>query len=152
MNNEKLDEVAKLLDVESSEVVDSKIKRIMKEITFPIVQMAVFGLSSILGLTFGNWENKNPSIYPYGLIPRVYTLGAFLIVGINTGNIIYSSINRKKVGINPIRIFIIVMLNFALSFISFFLLYNFIEEIAQSINNPCYTVSYMYGVYDKEDK
>lgn len=39
MNNEKINDEAKLLDVESFEVVDSKIKRIMKEITFPIVQM-----------------------------------------------------------------------------------------------------------------
>lgn len=148
MNGNKIDEVAKLLDAESSEVVDSKLKRIMKEITFPFVQMAVFGLSSLLGTTFGYWENSNPTGYPYTGIPRVFTLGTLSIIGVNSGNLVFVSKTNKRFEIDKIQAAIIFMVNLLLSFISFFLLYNFIKNDNMGV---CMTSVVKYGVYSEEE-
>ena len=148
MNGNKIDEVAKLLDAESSEVVDSKIKRIMKEMTFPFVQMAVFGLSSLLGTTFGYWENNNPTGYPYTGIPRVFTLGMLSIIGVNSGNLVFVSKTNKRFGIDKIQAAILIMINLLLSLVSFFLLYNFIKNDNMG---ACMSTVVRYGVYSEEE-
>jgi len=144
MNKEILEEVGKLLDVDSSEIKESKIKQIWRKLTFPLVQISSFILSLISGVLFGYWENQIPSTYPYGgFVPRVHSIGILTILGLNTGNIIFSTINHKKSGLRTLHTILIVFLNVAISIAGFFLLYHAIESV------PPFTDTVDYDTYRK---
>ncbi len=142
MNKEKINEVGELLDVDYSEIKESKVKQIRKKLIFPIVQLSNFIFTSISGALFGFWENKANSSYPYSsLIPRIYGLGILTILGLNTGNAIISKKIYKNAGLKKTYTILIVFLNLIVSAASFVLLYIAIENV------PTFTVSVDYDTY-----
>ena len=151
MNKEKIQEVSEMLNIESSEVIESKIKRFFRKMTFPFIQVGFYLFSSLSGLVFGYWENEKPSIYPWGFIPRVFFLGPLLILGTNTGNAVLSIKTNNRYGLNKERKIGVVLLNIVFSFISFFIFYGLIENISDKLNSPCFSVEYYYGVYSKNN-
>ena len=135
MNKEKMEEVSNMLALESSDVIDSKVKRIFKGMIFPLIQVGFYLTSSLLGIVFGHWENNSQSTYPYGPfggLARAYIWGPVALVGISSGNLALSVTTRKRIGLHTLVAVATVLVNLALSLTSFFLLYKYIETEPQS--------------------
>lgn len=130
MNKEKINKVGELLEVDYSEINETKRKWVRKKLIFPIVQISNFILSSISGTLFGFWENQKPSGYPYsGGLHRVFTLGILTFLGLNTGNIIISKKSYKHAGSKAIYSILIVFMNLIVSAAGFVLLYIAVENV-----------------------
>ncbi len=148
MRREKLDETAKLVGLESSQIIEPKMKKFLKRLIFPFIQIGILGINSILGFAFGKWENQDPSIYPWGVIPRAYYLAPIVLLGIGAGNTIISIRNQRRIALEKLQILIISLLTTVFSIISFYLIYFHIETVTESMIG----VVPKYGVYNQEMK
>ena len=150
MDKGKINEVSNLLDIESSNVVDSKVIRVLKRMIFPLIQTGFFITSSLLGLAFGYWEKAVSSEYPYGVfgeITRAYFWGPIALTSIGAGNLTLTIITRKKLGIERLLGVIVVLLNLGLSFLSFFLIYH---SILGDTQGTSMTIVPKYNVHEKK--
>ncbi|MCG3217316.1 MAG: hypothetical protein KAS63_11345, partial [Candidatus Heimdallarchaeota archaeon] len=98
MNKEKINEVGELLEINTSDIKESKTRMFIKRFTYPLVQIAFFIISSISGILLGFWEKQTQPGYPYTSSNRFYTLGIPTILFIHSGNAIFSTKTRKKFG------------------------------------------------------
>ena len=151
MDEDKLNEVSNLLDIESSGVVDSKIKRIFNRMIFPLIQTGFFLISSLLGLAFGYWEKASSSEYPYGVfggLARAYFWGPIALIGVGAGNLTLTITTRKKLGIDKLFGVIVALLNLGISFLSFFLIYH---SILGDLQGSSMATVPRYNVHEREN-
>ncbi|NPD88872.1 MAG: hypothetical protein HGN29_09105 [Asgard group archaeon] len=146
MNDEKINEVGNLLEIDSSDIQESKQKKIWKKLIFPVVQISTIVLSAILGALMGYWENNRSSGYPASwLYPRIFFLGPIALFGFIVGNISISSKNYKKIGLRGVYAAIIIFMNILISVASLAFTY-----MAIRTTPPVILGSYvMYGTYKK---
>ena len=146
MTNEKIKEIGKLLEVDPSDIQESKPKKIWKKLIFPLVQVSTIILSAILGALMGYWENNRPSGYPSSwLYPRIFFLGPIVLIGFIAGNISISSKNYKKIGLRGVYAAIVIFMNILISVASLAFTY-----MAIRTTPPVILGSYvMYGTYKK---
>ncbi len=129
MNKEKINEVGELLEVDTSDIKETKFKTIMKKLTYPLVQITFFLITSISGVLFGYWENRVPSGYPYASFTRIYRAGIPTILIIHSGNAVFSTKTHRKFGLSKFHAILIIILNIVISIASFVLLYIAIENV-----------------------
>ena len=145
MKKEKLNDVGELLEVQSSDITESKIKKFLKRFSYPLAQIAFFLLSSISGVLLGYWERQVEIGYPYNSLTRIHRVGIPTILIIHGGNAVFSTKTRKKFGLTNYKIIVIVIINLLISFISFYTLYPIVAD------RIYFGIMPMYGSYKKKN-
>ena len=143
MNEEKINEVGELLNINSSDIKESKKGKFFKRFTYPITQIAFFIVSSITGLLFGYWENRVHTGYPFTSYTRVYTTGVPIFLLIHSGNAVFSSLTYRKYKLSKFHTFFIIISNLIFSFLCFILFYKLIYK------DPFLGYAVRYGSYKK---
>ena len=144
MKKEKINEVGELLEINASDIRESKTRTFIKRFTYPLAQIAFFIVSSISGILLGFWEKQIQNGYPYTSSPRVFRAGLPTILLIHSGNAVFSTKTRKKFGLLNFQIIITVFMNLILSFLSFYFLYQYISK------QEIFCISTLYGSYKKK--
>ena len=144
MENNKINEIGKKLDVEPSEIEKEQNKIRSKKISFWIVNALSLILSSAFGLIFGLFEHSYQSHYPF------YTSNAKIgLIGVSSVNLTNGiltipqrsySILRKEQRIS------IFFWNLVLSIIGYGIIYGLVASSDQL------THAILYNVYDSSKK
>lgn len=147
MDKERINEVGELLEINPSDLKESKFKVFVRRFTYPLVQIVFFLSSVISGILLGYWEGQIQIGYPFNQITRIYRAGIPTLLIIHSGNAFFSIKTRKKYGVsNPLTI-VTVFINLILSTISFLYIYKFMEA------NTGLSGTVRYGTfYKKSDK
>ena len=155
MNKERLDETGQLLNVDSSDIKESKSKQIWKKLIFPLVQVSTIILSAISGALLGYWGKKEPSGYPYAWVfPKIYFFGPIALLGFSTVNILISSKNYKKIGLRGVYAIIIVFLSIVISVASLVFTYMAVQNPPPPLSGyvPPFGVSIDYDTFRKRNQ
>ncbi len=142
MDREKLDEVSKILEIDSSEVIYSRRQIFYRRLIFSIIQAGFYLLSSLLGVVFGRWESAH-STYPHSGVQITYTWGTLTLFGIGSANLALSFATGKRLMKDRILMTFIVLLNLTLSIVSFFLIF-------KDVYTPLSAVI-LYNVFEKDN-
>ncbi|MCG3255456.1 MAG: hypothetical protein KAU62_05170 [Candidatus Heimdallarchaeota archaeon] len=154
MNEEKLNEVGALTEVDSKDLTKKKIRNKITLVYYYLIQFAFLVFSSLVGVAFGLYS-RSTATYPYSVFPERYIYGPIILAITHGGNLGLSfQLSRKKRLIlkksEPKElalpyIYPAIFLNIILSTISLFATHNLV------LNGSIFTISTLYGVYDKKD-
>ena len=144
MNKERINEVGDLLEIDTSDIKESKFKVFIKRFTFPLVQIAFFIVSTLSGTLLGYWEKQIQLGYPFTPITRIYRAGIPTLLIIHSGNTLFSIKTRKKFGFSNFQTISMIIINLILSAISFFVLYKVVTT------NPALGGTVRYGSYNRK--
>ena len=147
MSKKKINEIGELLEINSSDIKESKTRTFIKRFTYPLVQITFFIISSISGILLGYWEKQIQIGYPFTSFTsftRIYRAGIPTILIIHSGNAVFSTKTRKKFGLSNFQTIFIVIINLILSFFSFYFLYQIFAK------NQYFGVVPAYGSYRKK--
>jgi hypothetical protein len=147
MNKEKINETAKLVGLDESQIMSSKFKVNSRRLIYSFIQIGIIGINAILGFVFGKMIHKYGSeSYPHSVIPKTYYLTPLLVIGIGAGNIIFSIKSHRKMALEKTLIFVSSLITTLFSIISFYLIFRHVGET----NASMYSMVTLYGVYNKE--
>lgn len=139
MNNEKIDEIAEKLNVNSPEIVQKKYQKWFKKHSFWKIQTTNFVLSNLFGIFFGVLDRITYlSNYPYIYTNYYTTISILGISSINIANGVYTIPKRKYFNLNQTKRIGIYIINLIISFAVSMILF-------QSLGS--YGVAIKYGVY-----
>ena len=144
MENNKINEIGKKLDVEPSEIEKEQNKNRLKKGSFWIINALSIILSSTIGIIFGVFEHSYQSFYPFHTMNA--KIGLLGVSSVNVTNGILTipqrpySILRKKQRI------LIFSINFILSLIGYGILYGLVASSDQLSH------AILYNVYDSSKK
>lgn len=146
MNTEKIDKVGSKLDVTNSDIKMGKIKKIVKKILYPFIQLFILGFSAISGLISATsfFSSEPCPSYPMTRITSSQYVGGITSVTLlNMGNGLFSLPN-KFVKIKPFFKICVFLVIFILSIFTFELIYDLMPYESASF---CQGME--YGVYNK---
>ena len=143
MNKAKMNEVGELLEVDASDIKETKFKTLIKRYTYPLIQIGFFIVSSISGVLLGFWQKQIHPGYPYSSFTRIYRASIPTLLIIHSGNTLFSLKTNRKYGFSKFQAVTIVIINLILSTISFFLLYQLLADQVLGLN-------ILYGSYRKK--
>jgi hypothetical protein len=152
MNSKKIDEVGSKLNIDSLGLKQRKYITLFKYVVYPIFQIFILGISTILGFLFGffytNEFSRNYSSYPFVVISLpAYHYGGLISVGvINATNGIAVLTGHKLKHKVIFKVFVLIGI-FALSAYLYDLCFNFMIH-----SNGITSASIRYGVYSGSSK
>ena len=124
MDNKKIDEIDKKLNLNSSEIESRKSQNWSQKHSFWMIHAINLVLSSVIGLIFGLIKMKDPYNAPN------FLMAPWIVLSINIVNGIITILPQKKYfNLNRMVRIGIVILNFIVSFASFIGYYIFIIGI-----------------------
>lgn len=150
INKEKIEELAGKLELDTNSIKNAKRKAIIKQLKYPFIQLGVF-LFSIITNIFPYrwfWNDWGPTY------PGEYVLDFFFVLlnpfhwVLHLGNLTGSLIFSKRLGMKKSLVTIVVIANYILSALAFFLVHK-ATTIPVSETYAGTGISIMYGVYNK---
>lgn len=146
MENEKIQEIGKKLDVEPSEIEKEQNKiRSKKKYSFWVLNALNLILSSTIGLISGLFEHRYQSHYPF-IFSEKGMIGLLGVFPVNITNGILTIPQRPHSILRKQQRILIFSINLILSIIGYGFLYSLVASSDQ-LSNPI-----LYNVYDSSKK
>lgn len=150
MENEKLNQIADKLGVDSKIVKKSNRRVFFRKLFYPFIQLGVLLLSFVTNyvpytLLFGGWKPT----YPFYSWDFIFVLLNPFHWGLHAGNLAFSLIKRKTFGLKKWQVFVISFSNFFLSMLGFFLIHK-VTSISVSESLAGTGIGVAYNVYKKD--
>lgn len=144
MKNNKIDEIGKKLDVNTSVIIEERFEKIKKKNQYMMANTLTFILSCILGSFFGFLENREITGYPY--LNNHNIIGLFGTSSINFLNGSFTLSQRFNSILSKRERFSKFILNAFLSIIAYLIIFGI---VAYNKGTP---TGIMYNVYDSSKK
>ena len=151
INKNNLQEISGKLDINSKDIKKAKIKSFLRKLQFPFIQLGVILLSFVANFFpykwyFGRWNPTYPSDY---LLDFIFVLLNPFHWVLHLGNLTGSLIFKKRLGMKRALVIIIVISNYFLSALAFFLIHK-ITSISAYESLAGTGMAIEYGVFEKK--
>ncbi len=149
INKNNLQEISGKLNVKTKDIKVAKVKSFLKKLQYPFIQLGVVLLSFVTNFFpykwyFGRWNPTYPSDYMLDFL--FVLLNPFHWV-LHLGNLTGSLIFRKRLGMKKGLVTIVVISNYILSALAFFLIHKMTSiSISESFAGTGMAV--LYGVFE----
>lgn len=137
MDNDKISEIGEKLDVNATSIVQGKNRRLITRPLYFLIQILIFGVSSIIGLSLVTI--KEHATYPFEFTLQSIPL-SLLALSLQAGNGVFTIPGQEKFGLSRNVRITTFLINLLTSLIA-------IKLILDTATNP-FPSNVTYGVFD----